>query len=147
MGRILGIDFGEKRIGLALSDPTGLLVVDSWVLERQGGARDLEYLLGVCRERGVERIVVGLPRSLGGGLGPQAQLTLDFVQRLAQHTGLPVDTWDERFSSVAAERAMKDAGVRRERRRQQRDAVAAALLLQSYLERSILPSTGGSATD
>lgn len=143
MGRILGLDFGEKRIGLAVSDPTALLVVDSWVLERQGEAADLDSLAKLGQERQVERIVVGLPRSLEGGLGPQAQLTLDFVQRLAQATGLPVDTWDERLSTVAAERAMREAGVRRERRRQQRDAVAAALLLQSYLDRSILPSAGG----
>ena len=146
MGRILGIDLGEKRVGLAISDPTGLLVVDSWVLERQGGQADLDSLARLCRERGVDRIVVGLPRSLEGGLGPQAQLTLAFVERLAQATGLPVDTWDERLSTVAAERALRESGMRREKRRQHRDAVAAALLLQSYLDRSILPSAGAPQT-
>lgn len=146
MGRILGLDLGEKRIGLALSDPTGLLVVDSWILERRGEPADLESLDLLCQQRQVERLVVGLPRSLEGGLGPQAQLTLGFVARLAQRTGLPVDTWDERLSTVAAERALRESGMRRERRRQHRDAVAAALLLQSYLERSILPSAGGSDT-
>ncbi len=143
MGRVLGIDLGEKRIGLALSDPTALLVVDSWVLERKGEAADMDTLAKLCQERGVERIVVGLPRSLSGDLGPQARLTLEFVQRLTEHTGIVVDTWDERLSTVAADRALRESGMRREKRRQHRDAVAASLFLQSYLDRSILPSTGG----
>ncbi|MBI2916585.1 MAG: Holliday junction resolvase RuvX [Chloroflexi bacterium] len=142
MGRVLGLDLGEKRIGLAVSDPTGLLVVDSWVLERQTEGATLDSLAKLCQERQVERIVVGLPRSLEGGLGPQAQLTLDFVHRLAERVALPVDTWDERLSTVAAERALRESGMRREKRRQHRDAVAAALLLQSYLDRSILRSAG-----
>jgi len=144
MGRILGIDLGDKRIGLALSDPTARLVVDSWVVQR--GGQDLDSLARLCQERGVDRIVVGLPRSLDGSLGPQARLTLDFVARLARHSGLPVDTWDERLSTTAAERALIQGGVRRGQRRQLRDAVAAALLLQSYLDRSIVAPGGEAAT-
>lgn len=130
---ILGLDVGEKRIGVALAD--GLLAIPLTVIDRAGEGADLERVLALAEEHGVERIVVGLPRSLDGSIGGQAERVLTFSKVLSESTDVPVDTWDERLSTVAAERLLLDAGVKREKRRAQRDAMAAAIILQAYLDR------------
>ena len=129
---ILGLDVGEKRIGVALAD--GLLAIPLTVLDRAGEESDIEKLLSLAREYGVERIVVGLPRSMNGSIGMQAEKVLAFSGALAQHMAIPVDTWDERLSTVAAERMLLDAGMKREKRKGKRDAMAAAIILQAYLD-------------
>jgi putative holliday junction resolvase len=134
--RVMGIDLGERRIGLALSDPTGMLASPLRVLERpRKMKRFLEVLADLCREHEVGEIVVGLPLSMDGSVGTKAAEARDFIARLRAHTGLPVVAWDERLSTVAAERALIEAGMRRERRKQVIDKTAAALILAGYLER------------
>ena len=132
--RTLGLDIGEKRIGLAMSDPSGLIagVHDVW---QRGSDRELvARLRRLIQEEGVEEVVLGLPRSLSGELGPQGRLVEELRAVLARSLPVPVESWDERFSTAAAERAMIAAGVRREKRRARRDAVAAAFMLQGYLD-------------
>ncbi|TET37633.1 MAG: Holliday junction resolvase RuvX [Dehalococcoidia bacterium] len=131
----LGLDIGEKRIGVAIADPEGLLAIPLTVIERVGEEADLEAILALANEHGVRRIVVGLPRSLDGSIGKQAERVLSFSKVLSQRTDVPVDTWDERLSTVAAERLLRDAGVKSDKRRARRDAMAAAIILQGYLDR------------
>ena len=130
---ILGLDVGEKRIGVALAD--GLLAIPLTVIDRAGEEADLERVLALAEEHGVKRIVVGLPRSLDGSIGRQAERVLSFSSALSESTDVPVDTWDERLSTVSAERLLLGAGVKRDKRRARRDAMAAAIILQSYLDR------------
>lgn len=130
---ILGLDVGEKRIGVALAD--GLLAIPLTVIDRAGEEADLERVLTLAEEHEVKRIVVGLPRSLDGSIGRQAERVLSFSSALSESTDVPVDTWDERLSTVSAERLLLGAGVKRDKRRARRDAMAAAIILQSYLDR------------
>ena len=129
---ILGLDVGEKRIGVALAQER--VAIPLTVIERSGARADMERVLALIQKHGVERIVVGLPRSLDGSIGQQASMTLAFVGELSQCTGVPVDTWDERLSTVSAERLLLDTGMKREKRKARRDATAAAIILQSYLD-------------
>lgn len=134
--RTLGLDVGEKRIGVALSDPGGVLASPLTVITEVGEQAALKAIRDLCSQHEVQRIVVGLPRSMDGTIGKQAEKVQAFSRRLSEFIQLPVDTWDERLSTVAAERAMADAGVKRVGRRERRDAVAAALILQGYLDRA-----------
>jgi putative Holliday junction resolvase len=129
---ILGLDVGEKRIGVALAE--GLIAIPLTVIDRKGEEADMELLLTLARERGAERIVVGLPRSMNGSIGRQAEKIIDFSRALVQRVDIPVDTWDERLTTVAAERLLVDTGMKREKRKGKRDAMAAAIILQAYLD-------------
>lgn len=131
---ILGLDYGEKRIGVALASGEGRLAVPLGVIERSDETADLDKVLALAEEYGIERIVIGLPRSLNGSIGPQAEEVLAFTRAISEHVGITVDTWDERFTSVAADSLFADAGVKRERRKGKRDAMAAAITLQGYLD-------------
>jgi putative Holliday junction resolvase len=139
--RIMGLDVGEKRIGVAIADAEGLVAFPLAVLDRVGEEADLKAILALAEEHDVEQIVVGLPRSMDGSIGKQAELVLDFCKLLSQHTDIPVDTWDERLSTVAAERLLSEAGAKRGKKKAQRDAMAAALVLQGYLDRARSLST------
>ena len=130
---ILGLDVGEKRIGVALAD--GLLAIPLTVIDRVETGSDLKKILALAEEHEVKRIVVGLPRSLDGSIGRQAEKVISFSRALSESTNVPIDTWDERLSTVAAERQLLDAGVKRGKRRMRRDATAAAIVLQAYLDR------------
>ena len=129
---VLGLDIGEKRIGVALAD--GLLAIPLSVIDRTGEAVEMEQLLALAREYGAERIVVGLPRSIDGSIGKQAERVLAFSGALAQYVDIPVDTWDERLSTVTAERLLIDTGMKRKKRKGKLDAMAAAIILQAYLD-------------
>ncbi len=129
---ILGLDVGDKRIGVAFAD--GLLAIPLTVVDRAGEEADMEKLLALAREHGVERIVVGLPLSMNGSIGRQAEKVLAFSRSLSEHVDIPVDTWDERLSTVAAERLLLNSGMKREKRKGKRDAMAAAIILQAYLD-------------
>lgn len=132
---ILAIDYGDRRLGLALSDPSGIIATGLPTLERAGPSEDVvEPLRRLCTEHGVERIVVGLPINMDGSHGPRARLSLAFAQKLRDELDIAVDTWDERLTSVQAERAMLAADLSRKKRKQRRDRIAAQLLLQSYLD-------------
>ena len=131
----MGLDIGEKRIGVALSDPLGIMAGALTVVERITDDAAVKQIIDLARENEVERIVVGMPRSLDGSLGKQAQAVQSFVDLLKEHTQLPVVTWDERLSTVAAERTMLEVGMKRDKRKKQRDSLAAAFILQGYLDR------------
>lgn len=132
--RILGIDYGSRRVGLAISDPLGITAQPighfAW-----GSRDDLAGLIRrTVREREIGMIVVGLPVSMKGTLGPAAVNVLDFVDWLAAEVPVPVRTWDERLTTAEAERVLIDAGMRRDRRKTRIDQVAAQLMLQNYLD-------------
>lgn len=132
--RSMGLDVGEVRIGIALSDPTGLIAQGRATLERSGWDRDLACLAEMAEEHEVERFVVGNPLNLDGSAGRQAERSRDFADRLKEAIGLPVVLWDERFTSLSAEKTLIEAGVRRKKRRGAIDRMAAAIMLQSYLD-------------
>ena len=133
-GRFLGVDFGTRRIGLAVSDPSGTIAFPAGTLERRGLRRDLESLCALVKEREVARIVVGLPLHMDGRRGPEAEAAEKFATQLGEATGLPVDLFDERWTTREAERALAETGRRGRKRRQVVDSVAASLLLRAYLE-------------
>jgi len=133
--RILGLDIGEKRIGVSLSDPLGIMAGALTVIERTTDDTAIKQIIVLSRENEVERIVVGLPRSLDGSLGKQAQAVQSFVDLLKERTELPVVTWDERLSTVAAERTLLEIGMKRDKRKKHRDSLAASFILQGYLDR------------
>ena len=131
----LGLDAGTVRVGVAATDPTGTIASPVTTLRRDDP--DLfERIRAEARARGAARIVVGLPRAMSGGEGPAAESARRFADEVARRTGLPVEMWDERLTSVQAERSLVATGVRRRRRRDVVDAVAAGLMLQAWLDRS-----------
>jgi putative Holliday junction resolvase len=133
--RALGVDLGSKRIGVAVSDPTGTLASPHEVVARSGDRRsDHRRLVALAEELGVERIVVGLPLSLDGSVGPAAQGVLDEVDDLAATTQLPIETYDERLTTVTAERSLREQGMKGRDRRKVVDKAAAAVLLQAWLD-------------
>lgn len=132
--RLIGLDVGEVRIGVAVSDPTGTLASAREVLARRPEALALKAIARLVEEEEAEAIIMGLPRSLSGELHSQAALVQEFADRLRQEVQVPIQFWDERLSTVAAEREMRAAGTKRERRKAMIDAVAAAIILQSYLD-------------
>jgi putative Holliday junction resolvase len=136
MSRILGVDLGTRRIGLALSDASGTLASPLDVLARSGDrSRDHAAIVAAAREHEAATIVVGMPRSLSGKDGPAARDTRAEIEELRIAAGdLAVEEYDERFTTVIAQRSMAEAGVRRADRKARVDKVAAAVMLQSYLE-------------
>ena len=134
-GPILGVDLGEKRIGLAVSDPAGSIAFPVGFVLSHGRARDLAALREVVEERGIVRIVVGLPIHLNGRASPGSQAAQRFAQALGEETGVPVDLLDERWTTQAAELSLSESKSGRKKRREAVDAVAATLLLRTYLER------------
>jgi putative Holliday junction resolvase len=132
--RALGLDIGERRIGVAVSDPTGTVSTPLTVLDARALARDASPLRRLVEDYEPQLLVVGLPLTLAGEEGPQARTVKSTVQRLIAPLGIPVAYHDERFSSTAANRAMADAGADERARRGSVDMVAASLLLQSYLD-------------
>ena len=131
------MDVGERRIGLAVSDPGGMLATPSGVIQRTGLQRDISEVLAYALKREAAGIVVGMPFSLSGEVGPQAKRVEDFVRALRRKTGLPVYTMDERFSSAEAERLLRQAGRRPSEHKAEVDAAAAAVILQGYLDQSM----------
>jgi putative Holliday junction resolvase len=133
--RAVGIDLGERRIGVAVSDPSGTIASPYEVVQRCGDpARDRRRLAAIARELEAERIVVGLPLSLDGSIGPAAEAALAEAEALGAVTDIPVETYDERLTTVTAERALRDQQVKGRARRAVIDKVAAAVLLQAWLD-------------
>lgn len=132
--RIIGLDVGEKRIGVAMSDPLGILASPLTQINRTGNRTAIEAILELVRQHEVERIIAGMPYSIDGSLGQQAERVGGFLRKLSEHLDIPVETWDERYTTVAAEGKMAEAGIRKDKRKKQIDAAAAALILQEYLD-------------
>ena len=139
--RILGLDHGERRIGVAVSDATGTIATPHSVIDQR--VADVTIVLrSLISEFAVERVVVGLPLLLSGEEGQAARSARAFADQVAEETGLPVLLQDERYTTVTAEDALIEGGVRRRRRRDVRDKVAAAVMLQSYLDRRMHDDDG-----
>ncbi len=135
MARILSLDVGEKRIGIALSDPSGTIAQGLRLYATTGSrARDIAAIGALVREFEVSRVVVGLPKNLDGSMGPKAQEMVRFAESLERATGVPVDLWDERFSTDEAHRIFDMASVKRKKRRGSIDVMAAQIILQGYLD-------------
>jgi len=134
MSRILGIDYGEKRIGLAISDPSGTVATPLRVIQVSSQDAILRDICACMETYAVERVVVGLPMRMDGSLGPAAEKTRAFVERLSAVTPVPIDSWDERFSTVSAQQALIEGGTRRKKRKEVVDKLAAQIFLQHYLD-------------
>lgn len=132
--RILALDVGSKRIGLAVSDELGFIAQALKTLDTKGRQRDIESIVRIVNEMDVSEIVVGMPYNMDGSEGPQAQKVLEFADQLSRATTVPVLKWDERMSTVAAERILLEADLSRLKRRKVIDKVAAAIILQGYLD-------------
>lgn len=133
--RILALDLGRKRIGLALSDELGITAQGLETLQRASMRADLAELAGLISEKGVSLILMGKPLHMSGHEGRQAEYTRDFAERLGKATGVPVEFRDERLTTVQAERVLREGGVRlREDRARSVDRLSAVLLLQDYLD-------------
>ncbi len=132
--RSLGLDIGDKRIGVALSDPDGILASPITIIERRDDAAGVAAIIDIIDQQQVGQIVVGLPRSMDGSVGRQAEKVQSFIQKLCSRTDVPVEFRDERLTTVSARRLMQSAGKKKSREKVRDDAIAAALILQGYLE-------------
>ncbi|MBI4641178.1 MAG: Holliday junction resolvase RuvX [Candidatus Tectomicrobia bacterium] len=142
MSRVLGLDIGEATIGVAVSDALGLTAQGLETIKRKELKSDFERLQELIEEYDVGEIVVGLPKNMNGTIGSQAEKMLHFAERLREIFRLPVFTWDERLTTMEAEKFLIAADVRRKRRRQVINTLAAQLILQGYLDRKNLQLTG-----
>lgn len=135
--RIMGLDFGSKTVGVAISDPLLITAQGIEIIERKEEnklRKTLARIEELIVEYDVEEIVLGLPKNMNDSLGARAEFTLEFKDKLERRTGLPVEMWDERLTTVAADKAMIEAGIRREHRKEHVDKIAACFILQGYLD-------------
>lgn len=132
--RILGIDLGEKRVGLALSDPLGITAQGLETLLVKNKKEVVTGITAVCKKHAVIEIVIGLPMNMNGSFGPKAQEVQALIPVLEKMTGVPVRSWDERLTSRQAGRLMIDEGLSRQKQRKNSDRMAATLILQNFLE-------------
>lgn len=132
--KTLGLDLGKKRIGVAMSDPLGLVAEPFTTIKVLSKDKTIAEIIKIIKENNIEVILVGVPYNMDGSSGAAALSALDFIERLKIETGLVVRPWDERLSTVAAERALLEADMTRAKRRTKIDKVAAALILQGYLD-------------
>ena len=130
----MGLDVGDKRIGVALSDPGGILASPFTIIDRRDERLDIEAIVDIISQHQVGRIVVGLPRSMDGSIGKQAEKVKAFTQALCGCTDVPVEFRDERLTTVSARRLMQAARGKKARKKVQDDAIAAAIILQGYLD-------------
>lgn len=135
--RIMGLDFGSKTVGVAISDPLLITAQGIEIIRRKDENKlrqTLARIEALAAEYEVETIVLGLPKNMNDTMGERAELSLEFKEKLERRTGLPVVMWDERLTTVAADRVMMEAGIRREDRREYVDKIAACFILQGYLD-------------
>lgn len=133
-GRVLGLDYGSRRIGVAVSDPLGITAQPLPALHREGDRKDIAGIARLVGGLGVDSVVLGLPLLLNGDEGPQAARARAFGDTLSAELSLPVTMWDERLTTAQSERHLIESGVRRERRKELRDSLSAMFLLQSFLD-------------
>ena len=135
--RIMGLDFGSKTVGVAVSDPLGITAQGVEIIRRKDENKlrqTLARIEAIVQEYNVEKIVLGLPKMMNDSLGERVDKTMEFKEHVSRRTGLPIIMWDERLTTVAADNAMKEAGIRRENRKDYVDMIAAQLILQGYLD-------------
>lgn len=136
--RIMGLDFGSKTVGVAISDSLLVTAQGIEIIRRKEENKLRQTLARIeelIPEYEVQEIVLGLPKNMNATEGERVRLTMEFKDKLERRTGLPVHMWDERLTTVAADKAMMEAGIRREHRRERVDRIAAVLILQGYLDR------------
>lgn len=131
--RIMGIDFGDARTGLAVSDEMNILVGDAWTLNQRKPELVAEEIATEAAKRGVQRLVLGLPKNMDGSEGPRAEKCREFAELLGTKTDLPIVMWDERRSSIEAHAILHANGKKEKKHRKTVDAVAASLILEGYL--------------
>ncbi|ACA59428.1 Holliday junction resolvase RuvX [Candidatus Desulforudis audaxviator] len=131
--RLMGLDIGDRRIGVALTDENGVAAYPLEVLERTSPEKDLRRITEIIDQYGVERVVAGLPKTLSGQIGPQGDKVLSFLDKLRVRSTVPVITWDERLTTAEVEKLLVSADLGRRRRRKVVDKLAATLILNSYL--------------
>lgn len=129
---IIGLDVGDKHIGVAMA--IGTIAVPVAVIGRTQEEQDLERIAALTQDYETELIVIGLPRSMDGSIGAQAELVLDFAKSLSNYTDIPIDMCDERLTTVTADRLMQESGAKRKKRKENIDAMAAAVILQAYID-------------
>ncbi|MCJ8011671.1 Holliday junction resolvase RuvX [Paenibacillus sp. KQZ6P-2] len=132
--RIMGLDYGDRKIGVAVSDLFGWTAQGLEVVERRRDGSEMQRIADLVRENEVEEIVVGLPKNMNGSIGPRGEICIDFADKLKEMLELPVHLWDERLTTVSAERTLIEADVSRKKRKQVVDKMAASLILQNYLD-------------
>ena len=133
--RILAVDLGDARIGLAISDILGITANPLETYKRKGDHRDAEYVAKLANDRQCQRIVLGLPINMDGTEGIRVEKTRAFAEEMKQHTSIEIDYEDERLTTVVAESVLIEAGVRREKRKEVIDKLAATIILRSYMDR------------
>ena len=131
--KIMAVDYGDRRTGVAFSDISGTLAGETAVLTAYTHERALEQTAAIAREKGAERIVVGYPKNMDGSIGARAELCADFARKLSELSGIETVLWDERLTTVDAHRILSEAGKRGKNRKKTVDAVAASLILEGYL--------------
>ena len=135
--RIMGLDYGSKTVGVAVSDPLGLTAQGIEIVRRKSENKlrqTLARIEEIAKEYGVEKIVLGFPKHMNNDIGERAKKSLEFKEMLERRTGLPVVMWDERLTTVEADRTMMETGIRRENRKEYVDMIAAVFILQGYLD-------------
>lgn len=134
MARWVGIDYGDKRIGLAISDPMGIVATPLDTVENGSRDRSVATIAALIQEREIAGVVVGRPTNMDGSKGPRVQITEAFVNALTEATSVPVRWWDERLTSASVERVLIAAGTRRDKRKMVVDKLAAQQILQGFLD-------------
>lgn len=132
--KILGLDYGDRRIGVAVSDAFGWTAQGLTVIERRQEGGDLDRISELVSEHGVEEVVVGLPKNMNGTIGPRGEICIAFAEELKSILQIPVHLWDERLTTVSAHRTLIEADVSRKKRKGVVDKMAASLILQNYLD-------------
>ena len=133
--RILGLDVGQKTIGVAVSDPLGFTAQGITTIRRGKKEQDIEELKKICSEYSVETIVVGLPKNMNGSIGFAGEKIMEFTELIKKHIDIKIELWDERLTTVAAHRAMLEADLSRGKRKKIVDKIAATYILQGYLDK------------
>lgn len=135
--RTMGLDYGSKTVGVAVSDPLGLTAQGIEIVRRKSENKlrqTLARIEEIAKEYSVEKIVLGFPKHMNNDIGERAEKSLEFKEMLERRTGLPVVMWDERLTTVEADRTMMETGIRRENRKEYVDMIAAVFILQGYLD-------------
>lgn len=133
--RYIGLDVGDRTIGVAVSDPLNFTAQGITTLRRKSIEKDMENLKELCSSYEIQEIIVGLPKNMNGTIGPQAEKAMDFGRVVEEAFGLPVVFWDERLTTMAANRAMLEADMSRKKRKGLVDKIAATYILQGYLDK------------
>ncbi|MBE6051657.1 MAG: Holliday junction resolvase RuvX [Clostridium sp.] len=133
--RILGLDVGQKTIGVAISDPLGFTAQGITTIRREKKSKDIEELKKICDEYKVETIVIGMPKNMNGTIGFAGEKIQEFSELIKEEIGIKIEFWDERLTTVAAHRAMLEADLSRGKRKKIVDKIAATYILQGYLDR------------